>query len=370
MTRLGVAGALVDGELVTGDVRVEDGRVAEVGLATGNGSGTAVPGMVDLQVNGYAGVDFLTAPPEKWLRAARAMARDGVTSFVANLITATEDVLRGAVRSAGAVVDRGHPDGARCLGAHLEGPFLSAARRGTHPERHLRAPDLRLLDWLAAAGPVVGLTIAPELPGALEVIEAARDRGVLVSLGHSDADAVAAHAGFDAGARTVTHVFNGMSTPTSRAPGLAGVALSRPDVTVQMICDGVHLAAETAGLVVAAAASRLVLVTDALSATAAPDGRYRVGEVPVTTTGGVARNDAGGLAGSVLRLPDAVRLAQRLGLSFADAVAAVTSRPADLLGRPDLGRLRPGVRADIAVLGDSGEVRATYVAGQRVPVPD
>ncbi len=367
MRRLGVAQALVDGVLVPGDVAVDEGLVVEVGVMSRGGEGTAVPGLVDLQVNGYAGVDLLTAAPAQWATAARAMARDGVTSFVANLITSPEPVVARGLRSARAAVASTRPGEARCLGAHLEGPFLSSARRGTHPAEHLREPDLPLLERLMAAGPVVGLTIAPELPGALGVIAELQGRGVLVSLGHSDADAAAAHAGFDAGATTVTHVFNGMSQPTSRAPGLAGVALTRPDVVVQMICDGVHLAAETTALVVAVARSRLVLVTDAVSAAAAPDGRCRVGAVDVTAVGGVARNAAGGLAGGLLRLHRAVSLAQEAGAAFAEAVDAVTRRPADLLGRTDLGRLRPGARADVTVLDDAGDVLATYVGGEPVP---
>ncbi len=356
--------AVVEGVLVPGDVGVEDGVVAAVGLATSGGRGTAVPGLVDLQVNGYAGVDFLTAPAEEWAVAARAMARDGVTSFVANLITAPEDASARALRVAAEVAGAGQPGAARCLGAHLEGPFLSPARNGTHPPAHLREPDLPLVQRLIAAGPVVGLTLAPELAGALDLVTWLSARGILVALGHSDADSVAAQAGFDAGARTVTHVFNGMTAPTSREPGLAGVALARRDVAVQMICDLVHLAPETAALVIAAARSRFVLVTDAMCGASAPDGRYRLGDVGVTVADGVARNEAGGLAGSVLRLHRAVRLAQDAGAGFADAVAAATSRPADLLGRHDLGRLHPGSQADIAVLDDEGDVLATFVGGQ------
>jgi N-acetylglucosamine-6-phosphate deacetylase len=218
-----------------------------------------------------------------------------------------------------------------------------------------------------AAGPVVGITLAPELPGALELIGELARRGVLVALGHSDATAAEAHAGFDAGARTVTHVFNAMSTPTSRAPGLAGVALVRPDVLVQLICDGEHLAPETAALVLATAPGRFVLVTDALSAAGAPDGDYCLGhDVEVLLRDGRARNRDGGLAGSVLSLSGALRGAVEAGASVEDAVAAATTRPARLLRRDDLGRLRPGDPADLVVLDDALEVRTTYVAGSPV----
>ena len=210
------------------------------------------------------------------------------------------------------------------------------------------------------------MTIAPELPGALDVIGLAASSGVLVSLGHSDATAAEAHAGFDAGARAVTHVFNGMSGVGSRRPGLAGVALGRADVAVQAILDGVHLAPETASLVVAAAGSRLVLVTDALSATGAADGRYRLGDVELLMVDGAARNTDGGLAGSVTSLVGMVREAMALGLSFEQAVTGASVRPAELVGRLDLGRLRPGDRADVTVLDDGVEVTGCWVDG--VPV--
>ena len=364
MKRLGVAAGLVDGVLVPGDVGVVDGRIEAVGLP-GAGAGLAVPGLVDLQVNGYAGVDFLSSPAEEWHEAGRAMARAGVTAYVANLVTSPPSLLTAALGTAGHVTRSERSGGARLLGAHLEGPFLSPQRAGMHPVEHLRRPSVdEVRDWLAA-GPVVGVTLAPELPGALDVVALLRSRGVLVSLGHSDATAAEAQAGFDAGATTVTHVFNAMTAPTARAPGLAGVALARPDVAVQLICDGVHLAAETVALVVAAARSRFVLVTDALSAAGAGEGHHRMGEVEVTVHGGAARRHDGTLAGSVASLADCLRRVVGLGATVEDAVAAATSRPAALLGL-DLGRLRPGDPADLVVLDDALAVRSTLLAGTEV----
>ena len=365
MKRLGVAAALVEGELVKGDVGVEDGLVAAVGLPPGS-AGLAVPGLVDLQVNGYAGVDLLTADADGWAAAALAMARTGVTAFVANLITSPLAATARAVGVAAAAAGADTSGRARCLGAHLEGPFLSELRRGTHPAEHLRAPDLAELDSLLAAGPVVAVTVAPELPGALEVIDALAARGVLVSLGHSDADAEQAHAGFDAGARTVTHVLNGMRQPTSREPALAGVALARDDVTVQLICDGVHVSPEMSTVVISAARSRFVLVTDSIAAAGAPDRGHRVGDVEVTVVAGQARNAEGALAGGLQTLAAALRCAVAAGASVEDAVAAASTRPAELLGRDDLGRLRPGDPAQVTVLDDSLAVTATHVAGELV----
>jgi N-acetylglucosamine-6-phosphate deacetylase len=367
--RLGVAAALVDGRLVPGDVRIDGDLIGAVGLPPVAGGGLAVPGLVDLQVNGYAGVDLLTSPVEGWVTAAAAMARDGVTSYVANLITSPPALTTAALRTAGEMVREpsvgAHQRGpaSRCLGAHLEGPFLSAARRGTHPLRWLREPDRVLVEALLAAGPVVGVTVAPELPGAIGLITWLSSSGVLVSLGHSDATAEQAAAGFDSGARTVTHVFNGMSGLTSRAPGLAGAALTRDDVAVQAILDGTHLSAETVAVVVAAARTRLVLVTDALSAAGAPDGSYRLGELEISVAGGVARNADGGLAGSVVSLAGALRNAVAAGLTLEEAVTAASTRPAALVGRAYLGWLRPGDRADVTVLDDGLEVTACFVDG-------
>lgn len=366
LRRLGVAAAIVDDVFVPGDIGITDGRIAEVGLPPA-AAGLAVPGLVDLQVNGYAGADFLTGDIDGWQRAARAMARDGVTAFAANLITAPAPMLAGALRTA-RTASRTTGHGARLVGVHLEGPFLSPSRAGTHPAEHLRLPDPGLLVQWLSAGPVVGLTLAPELPGAVDLIRLARDRGLLVSLGHSDASAAEAHAGFDAGAQTVTHVFNGMSAPTSREPGLAGVALTRPGIAVQLICDGVHLAPETASLVVSAARSRFVLVTDALSATGADDGVYRLGEVEIIMSQGQARRPDGRLAGSVLSLTAALRGAVAAGATVEEAVAAATTRPAALLGSAgrSLGRLRPAERADVVVLDDALTATRTLLAGALV----
>lgn len=365
MKRLGVSAAFVDGALVPGDVAVADGVVAAVGLPPGRG-GVAIAGMVDLQVNGFAGVDFLGGDVGGWLAASRVLARGGVTSYVANLITSPESAVTEALGVATKVQAVGSADGARLLGAHLEGPFLSPAKAGTHPAEHLRAPDVALLARLVEAGPVVGVTLAPELPGALELIAWLRARSVLVALGHSDADAAAAHAGFDAGATAVTHVFNAMSTPTARSPGLAGVALARPGVAVQLICDGVHLARDTVALVVAAAGERFVLVTDAMSAASAGPGQYRLGVIEVSVVDDVARRADGSLAGSVLCMAEALQAVVEAGASLEQAVAAATSRPAALLGRDDVGRLLPGARADVVVLDDALVVTTTLLGGKPV----
>jgi N-acetylglucosamine-6-phosphate deacetylase len=355
--RLGVEASVVDGLLVAGDVEIDEGRVAAVGLA-GPGSGTAVPGFVELQVNGFAGVDFMSADAAGYRRAAEAMLETGVTAFQPTLITAAEQDLLAAIAEVPA--DATHP---RILGVHLEGPFLSPRRLGVHPAAFRRDPDLALAGRLLDAGHVTYMTLAPELPGALELVEFLHARGVVVSLGHTDATAEEAEAAFAGGVRTVTHLFNAMRPFRHRDPGIAGAALARPDVVVQLILDGHHVAPETARIVWAAAAGRVALVTDAIAAAGAGDGAFALGDLEVSVNAGVARNSDGALAGSSTTMLASVRNLHALGVPLADAVQAATAVPARVAGRDDLGSIRPGAPADVVILDDALEIRRVLVAG-------
>ncbi|KQX68589.1 N-acetylglucosamine-6-phosphate deacetylase [Angustibacter sp. Root456] len=365
--RLGCAQAMVDGALVDGDVAVQGERVVDVGLP-GGGRGLAVPGLVDLQVNGYGGCDLISADDDDWVAARQALARDGVTSFVANLVTSPLGVTRRALEQVARHRARAVPGAARLLGAALEGPYLAPERAGVHRRDALRRPAVEELEHLVAGDGVVALTIAPELPDALAVIRWAAGRGWLVSVGHTTCSAAQAHAAFDAGARTVTHLGNAMPAVSAREPGPAAVALTRGDVVVQLICDGVHLADEWVRLALAAAPGRWVLVTDAMAAAGCGDGHYRLGEREVVVHHGVARDDDGVLAGSVASLAGCVREAVRCGASELEALAAATAGPARLLrsGPPDLGVLRPGGPADVVVLDDRLEVQRVLVGGRAV----
>lgn len=357
--KLGVEAAVVDGVLLRGDVEVADGRIAGVGLNGGGGTGIAVPGLVDLQVNGFGGIDFAAADLASYRRAGEALLECGVTAFQPTLITAPEDELEAAL----AEVPRSAV-GPRVLGAHLEGPFLSPLRLGAHPVTARRDPDPELLERLLAAGPVSEMTLAPELHGALELIDVLNARGVVVSCGHSDATAEQANRAFDRGAATVTHLFNAMRPLGHRDPGIAGAALAREDVIVQLILDGHHLAEETARVVWRAAAGRIALVSDAIAAAGIGDGTYRLGNVDVEVRDGVARRPDGVLAGSSLTLIEAVRRLHALGVPLADAVGAATAVPARVARRPDLGSLRPGADADVVVLDDALAVRRVVLAGK------
>jgi N-acetylglucosamine-6-phosphate deacetylase len=356
--RLGVEAALVDGRLVPGDVAIDGGRVQAVGL-DGVGRGIAVPGFVDLQVNGFAGVDFLGTDADGFAAAGEALLETGVTAYLPTLITSEEADLLPAIAS---VPERA--PGPRVLGVHLEGPFLSPARLGTHRLAARRDPDPALLERLLDAGRVRLMTLAPELPGALDLVDILQVRGVVVSLGHTNATAAEAHAAFDRGVRAVTHVFNAMRPLAHRDPGVVGAALVRPDVVLQAIVDGVHLDPDIVRLLWRAAAGRLSLVTDAIAGAGLGDGTYALGEIEIVVADDVVRSEDGMLAGSALTMIEAVRNLVALDVPLEGALEAATSVPARVLGMPDLGRLVPGGPADIVVLDDALEVVRTLVGGE------
>ena len=344
--RLGVEAAVVGGALLRGDVEVVDGVVTGYGLeGGGNGGRVAVPGFVDLQVNGFAGVDLMGADAEGYRRAGEALLETGVTAYLPTFISAPEEDVLAALGNVPS--DR---TGARILGVHLEGPFLSPKRLGIHPPSARRDPDPALLDRLLGAGPVRLMTLAPELPGALELIDRLLLADVAVSLGHSDATAEEATIAFDRGARAVTHLFNAMRPFLHRDPGI--------------ILDGVHLARETARVVCQSAPGRVALVTDAVAAAGMGDGTYLLGGFEIEVRDGVVRGADDVLAGSALTMIDAVRNLADLGIPLADAIGAATTVPAQVLGRPELGRLELGAEADLLVLDDNLEIERVCVGGE------
>jgi N-acetylglucosamine-6-phosphate deacetylase len=357
--KLGVEAALVDGEFVPGDVEISGGRIAVIGLASANGRGIAVPGLVDLQVNGFGGVDFLTADADGYRHAGEALLETGVTAYLPTLTTSPEEQLLAALREVPA-----GSDGPRILGAHLEGPFISPLRLGAHRADARRNPDLELLERLLDAGPVRLVTLAPELPGAHKLIERLVLREIAVSCGHSDASANDAATAFDLGVRSVTHLFNAMRPFHHRDPGVVGAALARPDVIVQLIVDGVHVAPVTAAMVWQAAQGRLALVTDAVSGAGLDDGSYRHGDLTIEIRDGIATGPTGALAGTTLTMIDAVRNLHALGVPLADAVGAATEVPARVLRLPSTGRIGVGLPADVVVLTDQLEIDRVVVEGR------
>jgi N-acetylglucosamine-6-phosphate deacetylase len=319
----------------------------------------AVPGFVDLQVNGFAGVDLMGADIDGYRRAGAALLETGVTAYLPTFISAPEEDLLAALRN----VPLGAA-GPRVLGIHLEGPFLAPTRLGVHPSSARRDPDPALLERLLAAGPVRLMTLAPELPGADELIGLLLLRGIAVSAGHTDATAAEATHAFDRGVRSVTHLFNAMRPFRHRDPGPAGAALARDDVVVQIILDGVHLAEETARIVWRSAAGRVALVTDAVAGAGMGDGAYYLGGSEIEVRGGVARGNGDVLAGSALTMIEAVRNLHKLGIPLQQAVAAATAVPARVLGMPDLSRLDAGLPADLVILDDNLEIERVCVGGE------
>ncbi len=321
---------------------------------------TVAPGYIDLQVNGAFGNDFTTDPKSMW-RAAARLPETGVTGFLPTLITAPD----GTVEAAQAALGR-RPDGfvgAEPFGLHIEGPMLSYAKRGAHPPQYL-VTHASAHDWSPANG-ISLVTLAPELPGALDVIRTLTDRGVVVSLGHSDASSIVAAEGANAGATFGTHLFNAMSLPTSREPGLAGFLLTDDRMRFGVINDDVHLDRRIVQLIWKAAGDRVILVTDSIAAMGIGDGTYRLGSLEITVNGMVASRVDGGLGGSVLTMDRAVRnLVEIAGCTLAEAVAAATERPASLMNLSNRGTLKTGNRADVVLLDREANVVATIASGR------
>lgn len=357
--RLGVAAAVVDGRLVPGDVEVEGSSVAAVGLA-GPGSGIALPGFIDIHTHGYDGVDFAYASPDEMGTASNALPATGVTGFQPTLLTLTENDFRVALESHSAA----HYEGAAFLGTHLEGPFLSPDFPGAHDPDLLRDPDLDFCRRLIDSGDVGQMTLAPELPGAFELIELVGQTGSAIAIGHSNADAAEAHRAFDSGARILTHVFNASRPFSHRDPGVVGVALTRPDVFITAVVDNVHLSREATLLAMGVGADRFLVVTDAMSGTGRGDGIFRLGNREVTVEGDEARLADGTIASSVLTMDAALRNLVELGWDLPEASAALATTPGRAIGRPDLGRIGVGSNADIVVFEDDLSVRATFISGE------
>lgn len=367
--RLGVSGAVVGNAVIPGDVAIDDGLIAAIGLSgqqTRSGR-LAVPGFVDVQVNGYAGIDFTTADLDGYRTASSALARTGVTTAVATVPTASPADYAPALAVARAACSSPMP-GTRYLGVHLEGPFLSPQRAGAHRVDWLLPPDLELARWWLAQGPIVMMTLAPELAGATELIEALVGEGVIVALGHSDAGKSVAQRAFDAGASMVTHLWNAQRQPTSREPALGGVGLARHDVHVGVICDLVHVDADTVRLSLAAAGERFVAVTDAVAWAGMPDGSYRSGLGEVVKAAGAIRRLDGTLAGSATSMDEMLRNLVSLGVDLPRAVATMTMSPATALGAhgSGRGRLEVGAVADVVVLDEALAVSEVLIRGASV----
>jgi N-acetylglucosamine-6-phosphate deacetylase len=332
------------------------------------------PAFVDIHMHGGAGLDVMRAAPAELPRLHAFLATHGVAGYFPTTVAAPLDQtcqalerLADAIEAAQSSHINDGPAQARPLGIHLEGPFLSHKRRGVHPPEYLVEPTLEIFErlWQAARGHVRMLTIAPELPGALEVIAEAARRKVCVSIGHSDAALETARAAVQAGARHATHTFNAMRPLDHREPGILGEVLTSDQLTADIIADGIHLAPEVVQIFLRSKGiERSVLITDAMSAAGMPDGTYQLGPIQVEVKDGRATAN-GSLAGSVLTMDRAVRnVTHFAGWTLQHAVRAATLNPARAAGLASAhGVLAPGAEADLVVLSPSGEVRQTFVHG-------
>lgn len=369
--RLVLTDRVVPGRLVIGG-----GRIVELDLdeATVPGVEAALdvpliaPGFVDVHVHGWGGHDAM-GDRAALDGMARALARRGVTSFLPTAVSAPLDVLAAFTAQVRAWVPGAPDDGAAPLGANLEGPFLAPTRRGAHDPGALVTPaDVSHEELAAVLRGARLVTVAPELPGALELIAWLRGQGLVVSLGHSAADVSTARAGYAAGATSTTHLFNAMSALEHRAPGLALAALLHDEAFVELIADGHHVDAELWTLIRRLKpAGRLLLVSDAVALAGTDTTTGRLGGVEVEVADGrVTLAGTTTLAGSVLSLDDAVRRLIESGASLPEAVLAASRTPLDLLGVEDRGRLAVGQRADLVELDDGLAVRGVWLAGRRL----
>jgi N-acetylglucosamine-6-phosphate deacetylase len=332
---------------------------------------SAIPGFVDVHIHGAGGRDVMEATTEALTTVTKTVARHGTTSMVATTVTASaDDICRSCEGIAKYIATQHEGDGprAKVLGIHFEGPFLSEIRRGVHPTEWLRLPSAELLDRFvdAAGGNALMLTIAPELLGAIPCIDAAIKAGLVVGIGHTDATYEQARLAMAHGAHHAVHVYNAMRPFSHRDSGVIGAVLTTPDVTAELIADNVHVEEAAMRLLLQAkSAACVILVSDGISATGMPDGKYMLGQMEVTVSGGVCRNSEGKLAGSTLTLDRALRNVVALGKSFEDATRMLTLNPAGLLGLEfKKGALRAGADADILLLDEELQLSSVWIRGE------
>jgi N-acetylglucosamine-6-phosphate deacetylase len=361
-------------------VVIEDGVIASIASRTGGDvpggevkdypGATLVPAYFDVHIHGSGGADVMDATHGSLTTIGRFLALHGVGSYLATTVSAPVDTTLRSLCGLGKLM--GAPlDGARPLGIHIEGPFISHAKRGAHADRDLQPPTVALFDrmWEASEGHIRLMTIAPELPGAQEVILRAVELGVRISLGHSNAGTDDALRGVRAGAISATHTFNAMRRFDHRDPGILGVVLDRADLFAEIICDGLHVNPTVVRMFWREkGADRAILVTDAMSATGMPDGNYRLGELDVRVKDGKCIIGEDTLAGSTLTMDRAVRNFVEFTGAELGMVAALASRnPARMAGLDaQVGALEAGRAADITVLSSKGEVVETILCGRRV----
>ncbi|WP_017538464.1 N-acetylglucosamine-6-phosphate deacetylase [Nocardiopsis halophila] len=371
-TTLTNARLLTPDGFVDGWLSTEDGAIADLGPGTppsgpggsvDAGGRTVIPGTVDTHIHGGAGAAFTETDPERLRSIVEFNRGNGVTTLVGGLVAATPEDTLEQVRALADLTEEG-----LIAGMFLEGPWISVNKHGAHDPALLRDPDTAEFDALlkASRGHLKMITVAPELPGARELVAAAASQGVTVAVGHTEATYDQARAAFDAGATVATHLYNAMRPFNHREPGPIGAALTDDRVTVELINDGVHVHPAAAEVAFASAGGdRITLVTDAMAATGLGDGEYTLGKLHVWVSGGEARLADGTIASSTIVLPDAIRRTVETvdGVDLETAARSATAVPARALGIEGVGELRPGYRADLLVLDEDLSVASVMHRG-------
>jgi N-acetylglucosamine-6-phosphate deacetylase len=359
-------------------ITVDDGRITSIvrrdrdDAADSYPGAMLVPAYVNIHVHGAVGHDVMEGTPEALHAVGAALAGHGVGAYYPTTVTSsTEETLRALDMIAGVIEGEPAPDCAAPVGIHLEGPFLSTAKRGVHPAALLVAPSISLFDrfWQAARGQIRIMTIAPELPNALELIEYARGFGVVCSLGHSDAHLEQAEAGFRAGARSATHTFNAMRSLDHRDPGIAAYVLDQDALFAEIICDGIHVDPAMVRLFFKGkGADKTILITDGMAATGMPDGKYKLGDLDVEVSHGrcTSAGSPGVLAGSVLTMDKAVRnFSSYTGIGLLASARLAARNPAILMGLDQhWGCLEEGREANFIALSQDGKIVQSFRAGR------
>ncbi len=330
----------------------------------------AAPGFIDVHIHGAGGHDVMQGTEEALNAISSLIGSHGTTAFVATTVTADPNAICKSSEEIAKYIVQQHGKsraGAEVLGIHFEGPFISPVRRGVHPPEWIRLPSAEMLEKFVAAaqGNALLLTIAPELMGAMPCIDAALKAGMVVGIGHTDATYEQTRVALAHGAHHAIHMYNAMRPFSHRDPGVIGAVLTSPEISAELIADGVHVE-ETAMrlLLQAKGAGGVILISDGISATGMPDGKYILGGFEVTVSGGVCRNLEGKLAGSTLTLDRALRNIVKLGYSLGDGLQMLTFNPAKLLGiEHKKGVLHANADADIILLNEALEVTQVFTRG-------
>ena len=383
MKRLAVTAGRVmtpDRVILDGVVLVEGPKILEVGSrravrfsrdefqVVGHSQQLLAPGFIDVHTHGAMGRDVMEGTDEALEVISRFLAAHGTTSFLATTVTASPIATLQAVEALGSQVDRPLP-GARMLGLHLEGPFINPEKRGAHTAKYIRRPSTLIFDQLLACSShqIKLITVAPEVEGSLELIRFARAKGVVVSLGHSNATLEETMAAIALGAGNATHTFNAMRPFSHRDPGILGAVLTAPEIWAELIADGVHVSPAAINLCIQCkSARRILLISDAVSATGMPEGQYRLSDIEITLSGGICRTREGQLAGSTLTQDQALRnMVGWSHLPLEAVLGMLTRNPAQSLGIAESkGTLAEGRDADMVLLDRNLRVNTTIIQGE------